>query len=87
MHGSGDVALAFSTTNKIPHYPQKSLIKTTLLSDFWMDPLFEMAADAAEESLLNALLAARTMKGRGGNQVYEIPIDRLKKALKIEISP
>jgi len=81
-HGSGDVAISFSTTNRIPHYPKKALTKTELLSDFWIDDLFEAATDAGEEALLNALLAAKTTEGRDGNTVYALPHDRLKAVLK-----
>ncbi len=68
-HGSGDVALAFSTANRVPHYPKKRSFSMELLSDFHIDPLFEAVADAAEEALLNALYSAKTMVGRDGNRV------------------
>lgn len=80
-HGSGDVAVAFSTANRIPHYPKNPVYKFRLLSDFHIDPLFEAAADAAEEAVINAMLAARTVVGRDGNTVYALPHDRLKAIL------
>lgn len=81
-HGSGDVAIAFSTANKIPHYPKEGVLTLKILSDFKLDELFEAAADAAEESGLNALLAARDTVGRDGNTAYALPHDRLKKLLR-----
>ena len=81
-HGSGDVAIAFSTGNRIPHHPDHRLLNLTLLSDFHLDELFEAAADAAEEAVLNALLAGRISVGRDGNTVHGLPHDRLKSALK-----
>ena len=81
-NGSGDVAIAFSTANRIPHYPKNPVRKLTLLSDFHIDPLFEAAADAAEEAVINAMLAARTVVGRDGNTVHALPHDRLKELLK-----
>ncbi len=81
-HGSGDVAIAFSTGNRIPHYPKKPLLEMKLLSDFWLDDLFEASADAAEEAALNSLLAAETTTGRDGNVAYALPHDRLKAVLK-----
>ncbi|MEK7746016.1 MAG: P1 family peptidase [Elusimicrobiota bacterium] len=81
-HGSGDVAIAFSTANRIPHHPDHRLLNLTLLSDFHLDELFEAAADAAEEAALNALLAGRLSVGRAGNTVHGLPHDRLKSALK-----
>lgn len=81
-HGSGDVAIAFSTANRIPHYPKEPVLELRVLSDFWLDDLFEAAADAAEESVLNALLAAKTTVGRDGNTVHALPLDRLKESLR-----
>ncbi len=80
-HGSGDIVIAFSTANKIPHYPKKALTEWTILSDFFLDDLFEAVADATEEAILNALMAGRTMEGRDGNTAYGLPIDELKQLL------
>lgn len=81
-HGSGDVAVAFATANRIPHYPKRPTYRARLLSDFHIDPLFEAAADAAEESVLNAMLAAKTVTGRDGNTVFALPQDRLLRLLR-----
>ncbi|MCX5788849.1 MAG: P1 family peptidase [Elusimicrobia bacterium] len=81
MHGSGDVAIAFSTANRIPHYPKKPTLRLKVLSDFFIDPLFEAAAEATEEAVLNAMLAAKTTVGRDGNTVHALPHDRLKSLL------
>lgn len=80
-HGSGDVAIAFSTANRIPHYPKERTSTWKILSDFHINPLFEAVSDASEEAILNALFAAETVTGRDGNTVYGIPKDRLKKLL------
>ena len=79
---SGDVALAFSTANRIEHYPDEPLMEMTVLSDAWLDDLFEATADAGEEAVINALLAARTLDGRDGNVYHALPHDRLKVLLK-----
>ncbi|MFH1724799.1 MAG: P1 family peptidase [Elusimicrobiota bacterium] len=81
-HGSGDVAVAFSTANRIPHYPKEPLVELKVLSDAWLDDLFEAAEDAAEEAVLNALLAADTVVGRDGNTAYALPHDRLTSLLR-----
>src|SRR5690606_22987190 len=80
-HWSGDVAIAFSTANRIPHYPEEPTYKVTLLSDSWINELFEATADAAEEAIVNAMLAAETVTGRDGNTAYALPHDRLKALL------
>ncbi len=81
-HGSGDVAIAFSTGNRIPHYPEEPLLQLKVLSDAWLDDLFEAAADASEEAVLNAMLAAETVVGRDGNTAYALPRDRLESLLR-----
>lgn len=81
-HGSGDLAIAFTTKNHMPHYPKKRTYTVELLSDFHLNPLFEAAVDAAEEAMLNALVAAKTTEGRDGMTVYGLPHDRLKELLK-----
>lgn len=80
-HGSGDVAVAFSTANRIPHKPKRPVLRISQFSDFHVDPLFEAVADAAEEAVINSMLAARTVVGRDGNTVYALPHDRLKTIL------
>ena len=76
-HGSGDIAVAFSTGNRIPHYPDQAEYTARAISDFWMNDLFEAAADATEEAVLNAMLAAKTVIGRDGNTAHALPHDRL----------
>ena len=81
-HGSGDVALAWSTANRIPHYPKEGVLSVKVLSDFHLDPLFEAAVEAAEEAVVNVLLAGKTTVGREGNTVHALPVDRLMDSLK-----
>ncbi len=81
-HGSGDLAIAFTTKNRLPHYPKKRTVSLEVLSDFHINPLFEAAVDAAEEAMLNALVAAKTTEGRDNMVVHGIPHDRLKEVLK-----
>jgi L-aminopeptidase/D-esterase-like protein len=37
---------------------------------------------ATEEAIVNAMVAAETMKGKDGNTVHALPHDRLKTALR-----
>jgi D-aminopeptidase len=43
-------------------------------------PLFQAAAEATEEAIWNALVAAETMTGWQGRTVHAIPHDLLKQA-------
>ena len=48
-----------------------------------MTPLFEATAQAVEEAIVNAMVAAETMEGINGNKTYALPhgllVDILKK--------
>jgi len=66
---SGDYALAFSTAP--PH--------TGPLPDSALDPLFVAAADAAEEAILNSLLAAQTTAGFRGHVRHAVPLDLVRR--------
>ena len=66
-HGSGDIALAFSTAEPIVRAARTAARRTTLDDDA-LDPLFDAAAEATEQSIVNALFAAETVKGYAGHQ-------------------
>jgi len=73
---SGDIFLAFSTGNHVPDYGQ-GLIDLKMMPHEHMDALFEAAAEAVEEAILNALGAAETMIGHQGYTVHALPLDKL----------
>ncbi|MFJ3057490.1 P1 family peptidase [Herbaspirillum sp. NPDC087042] len=64
-HGSGDIALAFSTAQQIEASAEG--VQVTLLADHLLDPLFHAAADSVEQAILHALFAAETVHGRDGH--------------------
>ena len=47
--------------------PERPRRRTTLDDDA-LDPLFEAAAEATEQAIVNALFAAETVKGYAGHQ-------------------
>lgn len=78
-NGSGDIFLAFSTAKpgiNAPCKPGETLAVRMLPYDA-LDPLFEAAAEAVEEAIVNALCAATTMVGRDGHVSHALPLDRL----------
>lgn len=77
---SGDVFLAFATGNHIPRAPD-GLLALQMLPQDQLDPLFEAAAEAVEESILNALVAAETMTGRANHVAYALPLDELQRVI------
>ena len=66
-HGSGDIALAFSTRYTVPHLPERPMPTVAMLHDARMDPLFEAAAEATEQAIVHALWQAETVTGRDGH--------------------
>jgi D-aminopeptidase len=67
-HGSGDVALAFSTAYRIPHDAGAPMPAIAMLHDGRIDALFEAAAEATEQAIVNALFAAETVRGFRGHE-------------------
>jgi len=78
---SGDIFLAFSTANP-GGWRRTEVTQVDLLPNDRITPLFEATVFAAEEAIVNALVAATTMSGRNGNTVYALPHDRLQAALE-----
>lgn len=71
--GSGDIFLAFATGNHVPVGHGVHNVRT--LHHDRMTPLIRAAADAVEESILNALCAAETLAGRSGRVAHEMPLE------------
>lgn len=68
-HGSGDIALAFSTAQTVPHQADGvPITPLNCLHDTLLDPLFHAVADSTEQAILNALFAAEAVQGRDQHQ-------------------
>ena len=78
---SGDFALCFATGNRdlAADVPELDL---RMRSDLRINELYEAVIDCVEESIVNALLAAETMTGRGGHVVHALDPELLVDALK-----
>ena len=76
-HSSGDIVIAFSTAQQIPHSTTETVeTRRELREDHTiMNDLFLGAADVTEEAILNSLSQAVTTKGRMGNQVHAYPFE------------
>lgn len=84
--GSGDIFLAFATGNRgIPRAglngPGPVTVPLRMVTNDGMTQLFHAAAEATEEAILNALLAAGTMTGRDGIIAHGLTPDLLLGAL------
>ena len=67
-HGSGDIALAFSTAYTLPQDARAPMPALAMLHEGLLDGLFQAAADATEQGVIHALWAATTVAGRSGHQ-------------------
>jgi D-aminopeptidase len=83
---SGDFVIAFTTANRVPHFPngpvlQHGRVAESLLADQLypatpvINYLFQAAIEATEEAILNSMFAAETMVGRDGHVRHAIPIE------------
>jgi D-aminopeptidase len=66
-HGSGDIALGFTTANFLSHDEKADLVDLRSINENRIDLLFEAMADATQEAVLDALAAAGSMIGRDGH--------------------
>ena len=69
-NGSGDIAIAFSTANRMPHYSEQSLLEIKVIHEDAIDKVFEPAVEALEESIISSLYHAKTTLGVRGKLVY-----------------
>ena len=67
-NGSGDIALGFTTANRMPHRAGQDLLGHRVLAEARIDLLFQAAAEATQEAVLDALAAAETRVGRQGHR-------------------
>ena len=77
---SGDLLLAFATGNRA--LAAGGTVALTMLANERIDPLFYAAIEATEEAIVNALLQAETMTGRGGVTVHGLDPELLLEALR-----
>jgi len=79
--GSGDIFVAFSTANP-GAASSKGTRQITMLPNEQMNPLFLATVQATEEAVINAMVAAETMKGINDFEVIALPHERLREVLK-----
>ena len=78
--GSGDLFIAFSTASI---GTSEDRVRTVgMLGDERIDPIYEATVQATEEAIINAMLAAKTMRGADGYVVPALPHDRLREVMR-----
>lgn len=78
-NGSGDYAIAFSTAEglRVPHRKAGPVQSAEYLRNEAMSPLFQAAAEAAEEAILDSMFKSGRMVGRDGHILEALPLDKL----------
>jgi D-aminopeptidase len=83
-NSSGDIFVAFATGNTGLYQKEggRDPLSVRMLPNEALTPLFEAAADATEEAILNALCMATTTTGANGRVSHAIPLERLRKVMR-----
>lgn len=80
-NGSGEFFVAFSTANAAA-LAGKTFNTAAFIGNGSLDPLFLATVEATEEAIVNAMVAARDMRGQDGYRSFAIPHDELREVLK-----
>ena len=67
-NGSGEIALAFTTANRLAHYSTGRPETISILYEEDMDFVFRAVIECVEESVISSMLHAKTVAGRAGNR-------------------
>ena len=65
--GSGEIVIAFSTANRVPHEGTEAIHTAQYLHEDLLDTAFTAVADCVEESVVSSVFHAETVTGRDGN--------------------
>lgn len=66
-HGSGELAVAFSTANRVPQTAKSDFRSVTVLSEEKIDTVFRAVVESVEEAVLNSMICAAPTSGRDGH--------------------
>ncbi len=78
---SGDLFIAFSTA-PTRAADTAQVAGVSMLRDDRIDPVYEATVQATEEAIINAMLAARTMKGADDLVIPALPHGRLREVMR-----
>lgn len=83
-HGSGDFAIAFSTSLRQgePLDGHEHSVQTLPEDGRLLTTLFQATVEAVEESVLNSIFKAETVTGRDDRTVPALPIDRVQELMR-----
>ncbi len=83
-NGSGDYIISISTAEelRIPYSSESMYEEWREIRNDEMDLLFQAAAEATEEAIINSLFAAETTKARNGMIVESLPVEKTLEILR-----
>ncbi len=81
-NSSGDIFIAFSTANATEFGKDHGVANIQMLPNAQINQIFWATAQATEEAIINAMVAAETMTGYKGAVIHAMPHDRMQEALK-----
>lgn len=83
-NGSGDYIIAVSTAEelRIPYSSDSMYEEWREIRNDEMDLLFQAAAEATEEAIINSLFAAETVKARNGMTIEALPVEKTLEILR-----
>lgn len=78
-HGSGDIVIAFSNGNRIPHTPDSGVLELRVVREDGrlMSDCFRAVVEATEEAIYNSLFMAETTSGRQGRTIAALPVEEV----------
>lgn len=71
-NGSGDISIAFSNGNIVPHTSEKTILETKMIHEDKIDKIFEATAEAVEEAVYSSLDHAELVEGIRGKVVHAL---------------
>jgi D-aminopeptidase len=83
-NGSGDYIIAVSTAEelRIPYSSESMYEEWREIRNDEMDLLFQAAAEATEEAIINSLFTAETTKARNGMIIEALPVEKTLEILR-----
>ena len=66
-NGSGEIALMFTTANRVAHYPERMINAMGVLHEDAIDGVFRAVVESVEESVVSSLLHAESVSGAAGH--------------------
>lgn len=71
-NGSGEIAIAFSVADKVPHYASKTILDTHCIHDDALNIVFRAVIESVEEAILSSMLHAEPVRGKNDTYVESL---------------